>query len=362
MKQFAVKSFLLVQLLCCAFLLRAQEADSIRLSQYRPVSIYHVPVTHVEKASFPLLDLHSHDYARNEEQIDEWVKTMDSCNIAQTMILTYNTGKGFDSAVQKYKKYPKRFLIWCGLDFTGYGTEGWSKHAVAELERCYKMGARGVGELGDKGNGENYSVPAHPSGIHIDDPAVKPILEKCAELKIPVSIHVAEDQWMYEKPDSTNDGLLNAAKWHVTMDKPGKLGHDELIAGLEKAVRENPKTTFIAFHLANSCANLEVIGRMLEKYPNLYADIAARYAEISPTPRATADFIVKHQDKIVYGTDMGMNASMYRITFRILESADEHLYEFDQFGYHWPLYGLHLPAAVLKKVYSTNALKILNNK
>ncbi len=127
---------------------------------------------------------------------------------------------------------------------------GWQKHAVEELERCYKKGARGVGELGDKGEGELYSKPTPGKGLHIDDPQMKPLLEKCAELHMPISIHVAEDEWMYETPDSTNDGMMNAATWHVDMNKPNKLGHDALIKSLENAVRENPKTIFIACHLA----------------------------------------------------------------------------------------------------------------
>lgn len=51
--------------------------------------------------------------------------------------------------------------------------------------------------------------------------------------------------------------------------------------------------------------------------------------------------------------------SLYRITFRILESEDEHFYEHGQFGYHWALNGLGLPEEVLRKVYRENALKIL---
>ena len=33
-------------------------------------------------------------------------------------------------------------------------------------------------------------------GMHIDDPRMDPILAKCAELRMPVNIHVGEDKWM----------------------------------------------------------------------------------------------------------------------------------------------------------------------
>ena len=134
--------------------------------------------------------------------------------------------------------------------------EDWSKRAVAELERCYKKGARGVGELGDKGLGEFYSNLHQAGELHIDDPRMKPLLKRCGELHMPISIHVAEDAWMYLPADSTNDGLMNAGTWKVDMTKKGILNHDQLIATLEHAVRDNPKTTFIACHLANTCSDL----------------------------------------------------------------------------------------------------------
>ncbi len=352
---------------CVAFLLimnaysfAQTKADSILLNNYRPVSIYQTPTDNIAQAAFRIIDMHSHDYASTPEEIDEWVKTMDKLNIAKTMVLCTPGTKGFDSAVEKYKKYPARFVPWCCFDYTGYGKPGWQQHAIAELERCYKKGAKGVGELGDKGEGELYSAPVKGYGLHIDDPQMKPLLEKCAELKMPVSIHVAEDEWMYETPDSTNDGLMNAATWHVDMNKPGKLGHDALVKTLENAVHDNPNTIFIACHLANTCANLQMLGDLLDKYPNLYADIAARYGEISPVPRYTSAFIIKYQNRLVYGTDMGFSEKMYMATFRILESADEHFYDVGMFNYHWPLYGLDLPKTVLEKLYKTNAEKILN--
>ncbi|MGZ4816933.1 MAG: hypothetical protein ACXVZV_16085, partial [Terriglobales bacterium] len=61
----------------------------------------------------------------------------------------------------------------------------------------------------------------------------------------------------------------------------------------------------------------------------------------------------------VYGTDMGVDKAMYRVTFRILESLDEHFYETDQFSYHWSLNGFGLSDAILKQVYHDNAAKLL---
>jgi hypothetical protein len=56
---------------------------------------------------------------------------------------------------------------------------------------------------------------------------------------------------------------------------------------------------------------------------------------------------------------MGSSEDMYQTTFRILESEDEHFYEHNRFGYHWPLHGLALSDATLKKIYSENGKRIL---
>jgi len=335
-----------------------QNINDLKLKDFRPVSIYKTPQTKIERAKYPVIDFHSHDYPKTGEQIDEWVKMMDQIGIARSIILSYSTGARFDSVVEKYQRYKDRFEIWCGFDYTGYEKPGWQQHAVDELERCYRKGAKGVGELGDKGLGEFYSKPTAGWGLHIDDPGMKPLLEKCAELHMPISIHVAEDAWMYERADSLNDGLMNAATWKVDMSKKGILDHDQLVTTLENAVKNNPKTIFIACHLANCCSDLSKLGRLFDTYPNLYADIAARYGEIAPVPRYVHDFMEKYSSRIVYGTDMGISTKMYLTTFHILETADEHFYERDFFNYHWPLYGLSLTDETLKKIYSDNGKKI----
>jgi hypothetical protein len=56
---------------------------------------------------------------------------------------------------------------------------------------------------------------------------------------------------------------------------------------------------------------------------------------------------------------MGVDTAMYRTTFRILESLDEHFYEIEQFGYHWALNGLGLNDEILQQVYRENAAKLL---
>ena len=331
--------------------------ETILLKDYRPQSLYKVPVTEVARAKFPIIDMHSHPYAEDEQQVAEWVRNMDEVGVEKTIILTMTTGAQFENIHRRYSKYPDRFELWCGLDLAEYDKPGFGSAAVKELERCHRLGARGVGELHDKGRGL-ASGESKTAGMHPDDARMEPIFEKCGELGMPVSLHVADPIWMYQKMDKTNDGLMNAYEWRLD-NQPDIVGLAGMIDILEHTLSRHPHTTFIACHFANLDYDLARLGQVLDRHPNLYADIAARYAETAPIPRSASQFYATHADRLVYGTDMGFDVSMYRITFRILETLDEHFYEIDQFNYHWALNGLGLSDSVLKRVYRENAARLM---
>ena len=334
--------------------------ETILLKDYRPKSIYKIPVTEIAKAKFPIIDMHSHPYAKTAQQIDEWIKNMDEVGVQKTVILTMATGKEFDDIYRKYSKYPDRFEMWCGMDLSGCNQPGFGPAAVKELERCRQAGARGVGEIHDKGDGL-VSGKSKAPGMHPDDPRMDALWEKCAELAMPISLHVADPIWMYQKMDKTNDGLMNAYLWRLD-NKPNIVNLSGMIDILDRTLARHRGTTFIACHFANLDYDLARLGEMFDRNPNLYADISARYAETAPIPRFASKFYEKYADRLVYGTDMGFDKPMYRVTFRILESLDEHFYEIEQFDYHWSLNGFGLSDDILKQVYHANAAKLLGTR
>jgi predicted TIM-barrel fold metal-dependent hydrolase len=339
---------------------KAELPETLLMKDYRPTSIYKIPVTEIAKAKFPVIDMHSHPYAKTAAEIDDWVRNMDEVGVEKTITLTMTTGAEFDAIHRKYSKHPERFEMWCGFDFTGYDKPGFGPAAVKELERCKQAGARGVGEIHDKGKGL-VSGKSKAPGMHPDDPRMDSLIEKCGELGMPISLHVADPIWMYQKMDRHNDGLMNAYEWRLD-NQPNIVGLSGMIDILERTAARHRNTTFIACHFANLDYDLARLGEVLERNPNLYADISARYAETAPIPRFAAQFYEKHADRLVYGTDMGVDQAMYRVTFRILELLDEHFYEIEQFSYHWSLNGFGLNDAILKQVYHDNAGRLLASR
>jgi hypothetical protein len=74
----------------------AQSPTELLLKNYKPQSIFKIPETQIQKAKYPIIDMHSHDNSSSAEEIDAWVKVMDCAGIAKSMILSYTTGAYFD--------------------------------------------------------------------------------------------------------------------------------------------------------------------------------------------------------------------------------------------------------------------------
>ena len=344
------------------------EPDKLLLADYRPKSLYKVPVSNIPKAKFPVFDVHCH--GRFGAALDNNIKIMDNAGVEKTVIFTGATNAAqFKEVRQQYAKYADRFDFWCSLDLAGSEDPSFPNATIKALEECHAAGAAGVGEITDKGMGLGRSVgdgpPGWPSGSaqskimgpHPDDARMDPVWNRCAELGMPINMHVSNIIWVYHPQDYTNDGLMNEFTWRLD-NKPGILGHEGLIQSMERMLEKHPKTTFIFCHFANLDYDFARLGQLLDKYPNMYLDNAAQFCESCTTPRTTLAFYKKYPNRVLYGTDMTYDPRVFSTTFRILESQDEHFYEQDlyfNFNYHWPMYGLGLPDDVLKKVYSENA-------
>jgi predicted TIM-barrel fold metal-dependent hydrolase len=281
---------------------------------------------------------------------------MDAVGVETTVVLTGATGAAFDRLVDLYlKPYPNRFQLWCGLDTTDIENADYPERAAAELERCRWKGARGVGELSDKGwgFGRNTGAP-RAARLHADDPRLDLFWNKVAQLKMPATIHIADhpscwaplDVFQERTPD-----YQHFSQWGK--DVPS---YQELIDRRDRAVARHPKTLFIACHLGNQGNDLATLGKALEKYPNLYLDISARDYEVGRTPRAAAKFLTRYRSRVMFGTDMGREKTMYQSWWRLFETDDENM----PGRVWWRYYGLDLPAPALEALYRGNAKKVLN--
>ena len=343
----------------------------VLLKDWKPKSSLVVPVTQVEKAKYPVIDFHAHSYftASQRETVDAWLRTMDAAGIETAIVYTDAIGPEFDRQAELFLSYGKRFQVYCTFDNTNPDAPDYSARAVRELERCYRKGARGVGEISDKGFGLEGGMAAYLAAIktggkrvappnsrrmHLDDRRLDGFWEKCAELNLPVSLHVADHPSCWEPLGPTQErGPTHDALNLYGQDVPS---FQELQAMRDHVLERHPRTKFVAVHLSNQANDLAAVAQALERYPNLYVDISARTYDLGRQPRNAARFLTRYKDRVLFGTDDKLTPGMYPGWWRFLETADEWI----PGSTGWRIYALALPDDVLEAIYRGTAKRLLN--
>ncbi len=341
------------------------DADAKRtllLRDFKPVTMMHATAHPVAKAKFYVIDVHNHfnDAARIDEHrpAADGIKAMDNANVKTVVVLTGMWGDKLQGVVDELvKPYPGRFMVFAQDDWSKIDDPNFSQEMVAQLDDAVARGARGLKVLKDLGLGVRDK-----SGklITVDDPRLDPVWEECGRLGIPVSIHTSDPEAFFHPTNNTNERyeeLIGHPDWSFYgSDFPSK---EELLAARDRMFAKHPKTTFISLHFGNWPENLDYVGSLLDKNPNVNVEFGARQAELGRQPRRAREFFMKYQDRIMFGTDSEVTEEMYRNYFRWLETNDEY---FDYWGYpgqgRWKIYGMGLPDSVLEKVYHKNAERV----
>ena len=341
----------------------AQEQDSARsqktftIEEYEPKSTLVVPEHKIDRAKFPFIDIHSHHWNPTAQDVDELIKGMDSINLQLMVNLSGGTGDRLKRTVEVMKgRYPKRFVVFSNMDYSDLDKPGFSERVTARLEQDAKNGAQGLKIFKDFGMELHY---ANGQRVHVDDPIFSPVFEKCADLNIPVLIHVAEPSAFFDPWDKYNERWLELKQFPQRARPPSKYPPFEtLMAERNHLFAMHPRTKFIAAHLAFHGNDLARLGKLFDEHPNVYVDIAAVLAELGRQPYSAHDFLTKYQDRVLMGKDI-YEVNEYKWYFRSLETRDEYFEYYRKRHAFWRIYGFQLDDEVLKKIYYKNALKLL---
>ncbi|MBC7902146.1 MAG: amidohydrolase family protein [Gemmatimonadaceae bacterium] len=337
----------------------AQGSDKMDFERYEPKSTLVVPEHKPDRAKFPFVDIHNHQYGLKSSSIPGLLTDMDKLNMKVMVNLSGGTGSNLQAMTGAVKETaPKRFIIFANIDFNGLGESGWSEKAAKQLETDVKNGANGLKIFKNLG----FSVKDNTGKrVAVDDPRLDAIWAKAGELKIPVLIHTADPKPFWDPVDEKNE------RWLEITTHPGrKRGpsdpepFDELIAEQHRVFKKHIKTTFIAAHFGWYPNDLGKLARLMDEMPNICVEFGAVIAELGRQPRAARQFFEKYQDRILFGKDSWVPAE-YATYFRVLETTDEYFPYHKKYHAYWRMYGIGLSDEVLKKVYYKNALRIVPN-
>jgi predicted TIM-barrel fold metal-dependent hydrolase len=95
----------------------------------------------------------------------------------------------------------------------------------------------------------------------------------------------------------------------------------------------------------------------MDAMPNVYPEVAAVLYEFGRQPRASREFFIKYQDRVLFGKDT-YEPTEYPYYWRVFETTDEYFDYYRPYHAFWKLYGMGLPDEVLRKLYYRNALKV----
>jgi predicted TIM-barrel fold metal-dependent hydrolase len=198
-----------------------------------------------------------------------------------------------------------------------------------------------------------------------DDPALEPIYQDIAAHNKTMIAHIAEpDQaWLPPNPKNPdNSYYVENPQWYM-YGKPNNPSKATILAARDRMVAENPKLRVVGAHLGSMEADLDELGRRFDRYPNFAVDTAARVPNLMvQSPERVRAFLIKYQDRVLYGTDLGLMPDQdTQKAIEEWEAADLRDWKYfagaessDERGHKIP--GLSLPAPVLRKIFHDNAV------
>lgn len=357
-----------IPFICMAFLLplftlaqgRMEVDTSLHMDfeRYDPPSTLVAPEHPVSRSKFPFIDVHSHHWRLDEQDLSKLIGEMDSLNMGIIVNLSGRGGPALKAMMDNIRKYgyENRIINFTNINIRSIDDPDWEKSTLEQMEYDVSIGARGLKIYKSQGMRDTDSTG---NRIAINDPRLAPVWEKCGELGIPVLIHSADPQSFWDPHDENNE------RWLELKLRPGrKRGPDDpapwetIIAEQHDIFRRHPNTTFINAHFGWYANDLEKLSQLLDELPNMYVECGAIIAELGRQPRQALKFFEKYQDRILFGKD-AYNPEEYHTYFRVFETEDEYFPYYKRYHAFWRMYGIGLPDEILKKLYYKNALKVI---
>ena len=324
------------------------------VSRLRPYETETIPA----RPRFPTIEIHGHIFRKVPP---DFTGAMDRSHVRYFINLS-----GWTKTAAQYRKliakHPSpRILHFVGFHWKHAGkSENFGRLIAKDLEEVARLGARGVKLW------KNFGLKVKdPQGklIALDDRRLDPVWDVCAKYRLVVSMHSADPPAFFTPTDRKNERfgeLGRKPQW--SFYRPGLPSFKELMEQRDRLFKRRRDVTFIAVHFGEYAHDLKKAEKLLKDHPNVILDTAQRIDELGRQPRAARKFILRHQDKILFGTDGPPDFKKSRIYWRFFETRDEY---FDYYPPHkprkglWKIHGLGLPDATLKKLYYDNAARLL---
>lgn len=322
-----------------------------------------------EMPPFPVIDMHAHFGPLLVENYEKVLDTKATCAVLREMgiekIFTLELvwGEEYDRLCRKMDESDGMIVPIGSVDVFQALKPDFEETVYRTLKDLKSKGSVGLKLwknmtlMGRENFGKN---------LRLDDPHFDPIWRGCAEMGLPVIIHVADPPCFFRPTDPTNEHyicLSQHPEW--SFYKEGIASFEEHMEMQEAVIRNNPDTTFVVAHVGSYAENLGRVAAWLDKYPNMNIDVSARLDQLGRQPYTSKAFFEKYQDRILFGTDYEGNfdakrtREFYHCHYRFFQTKDEYFdHPFPDFLGQWKIFGLGLEEPILRKLYRDNVKRI----
>ena len=254
-------------------------------------------------------------------------------------------------------------FAWC-TTFNPYKFEdaSFAAEAIRQLDQNFAQGAVAVKIWKNVGmeikNRDGKFIMA-------DDPKFAPIYKDIAKQGKTLMSHQAEPDVAWGPPDPSDPSwsyYQENPQWFL-YNKPGFPSKQEILKARDHVLAANPDLRTVGVHLGSMEKSLDNIASHFDRYPNFAVDTAARmeYLMMTPPEKVRA-FLIKYQDRVLYGTDLDLlpDANLQDVLkdWQATYARDwKYLATDETVEYNGKkTRGLKLPEAVLHKIFRSNAL------
>lgn len=283
-----------------------------------------------------------------------------------------------DSALHEQEKYtdyqvaahPEQIYFLEAFSMKNWDSPDWTGITIRHLKESFAKGALGIKVWKNIGMVEKDQ---YGKFIMIDDPRFDSVIQYVTDQHKTLLGHIGEplDCWLpIEKMTVNNDReyYKNMPVYYMYLH-PDFPTYQQLIDARDHMLARHPDLRFVGAHLGSLEYDVDSLSKRLDRFHNMAVDVAERVCHLEYQSKINREkirnFMIKYQDRIIYGSDLGMrpnnnpDQARARLHKRWLEewlyfTTDRMMMSEEVNG---EFRGLKLPKEVVDKIYFQNAVK-----
>ena len=311
-----------------------------------------------EAAPFERIDTHTHIHRMSPALFARLEQTGWRCLSICASRAIGDEPSGLDEMIRgsvEVHRATRGRIAWAtAFDPRGFESRDFAGRTIAGLQQSFAQGAiavkiwKNIG-IGVRAKSGEYLLPDHE--------ALTPVFDAIQRADKTLIAHLADPDgaWLPLDANNRESGYYSHhPEWHM-YKRPGVPSKEAILEARDRMLARHPKLRVVGCHLGSDEEHWDRLARRLDTYPNFAVDVAARVRYFVRGDHTQArQFLMKYQDRVVYGTDFTLPADDAAAARGLPDTHER----------DWTFFagsdtGLGLPEKVLQKIFRDNAARWL---